>query len=99
MYAGDTQLYIEFDLRALPAETAKMKIESCVTYISVRMCQNKLKLKEDKTELLVITPSRQADKVNIESVKVGNCDINPSHAAHTLGAIFDDHMTMQPHVS
>ena len=68
MYADNTQIYIEFDLSPLSAATAKSRLEACVVDISKWMSENKLQLNEDKTELVVITPSRQAGKVDIESV-------------------------------
>jgi exonuclease III len=99
MYADDTQVYIEFDLTPASAEEAQSKLECCVADISKWMKDNKLQLNEEKTELVVITPSRQSKKVHFESVKVGNCDICPANSARNLGATFDSHMTLQPHVS
>jgi hypothetical protein len=99
MYADDTQIYIEFDLNPFSASQAKCKLEACVDDIRAWMRQNKLQLNEDKTELVVITPSRQSGKVQIESVKVGTSDVLPSESARNLGATFDKNMTLQPHVS
>ena len=99
MYADDTQLYVEFDLTPDSAEEAKIKMESCVADISKWMCENKLQLNEDKTELLVITPSRQSNKASIQSLKIGSCDITPAVTARNLGATFDTHMTLKPHIT
>ena len=99
MYADDTQIYIEFDLTTHSADEAKKKMEACVADISKWMRENKLQLNEDKTELIVITPSRQSKKVSVDSVTVGNCEIKPADSAHNLGATFDHHMTLKPHVS
>ena len=99
MYADDTQIYIEFDLTSFSAAEAKSKLEACVSDIHAWMRQNKLQLNDDKTELVVITPSRQSGKVQIESVKVGNSDVLPCESARNLGATFDKNMTLQPHVS
>ena len=63
------------------------------------MKENKLQLNEDKTEFIVITPSRQSTKVSVQSVKIGGCDIAPSITARNLGATFDDHMTLKPHIA
>ena len=57
MYADDSQMYIEFDLIPQAALVAKERIEGCVADIRSWMCDSKLILKEDKTELIVITPS------------------------------------------
>ena len=99
MYADDTQIYIEFDLKPHSASEAKMKMEACIADIRAWMRENKLQLNESKTELVTITPSRQKDKVNIESVHIGDCDITPTSTARNLGATFDQNMTLHPHVS
>jgi exonuclease III len=99
MYADDTQIYIEFDLSPYSAAEAKSKLEACVADIRAWMSENKLQLNDGKTELVVITPSRQSKKVNIESVHIGCSDITPSKCARNLGATFDQHMTLHPHMS
>ena len=99
MYADDTQIYTEFNMSQHAADRAMSKIEACAADISKWMRDNKLKLNEDKTEVLIITPSRQSTKVNIPTVKIGNCDIEPTPCARNLGATFDMHMTSEPHVS
>lgn len=99
MYADDTQIYIEFDLTSSSATVAKAKMEACVTDIQKWMRTNKLQLNEDKTEIVVITPSRHSSKVHIDSMKIGNCDIKPASSARNLGALFDDHMNLRPHVT
>ena len=60
---------------------------------------NKLKLNEDKTELLVITPSRQSNKIAVETIKIGDCHVTKSDSAKNLGVIFDSHMTFQPQIN
>ncbi len=99
MYADDSQIYISFDLTQHAVEEAIQKLEACVADIRTWMKDNKLQLNEEKTELLVITPSRQANKVDVKSVRVGQCDVTPSSKARNLGATFDEHMNLQPHVS
>ena len=97
MYADDTKIDIEFDVSALSATATKSRLEACVLDISSWLHENKLQLNEDKTELVMITPSQQAGKVDIESVQVGGCDIKPASFACNLGATFDQHMTLKPH--
>jgi len=99
MYADDTQIYIEFDLTPHSAAEAQSKLEACVADIRVWMRENKLQLNEEKTELVVITPSRQSRKVDVGSVHIGDSDIMPSDSARNLGATFDRHMTLHPHIS
>jgi hypothetical protein len=63
------------------------------------MRENKLQLNADKTELLVITPSRLSDKVQVDSIRVGDCDVSATDKARNLGAMFDHHLTLHQHVS
>ena len=58
-----------------------------------------MQVKEDKTELVMVTPSQQAGKGDIESVQVGGCDIKPTSSALNRRATSDQHMTLQPHIS
>ena len=99
MYADDSQIYINFDLNQVAADEAKCKLESCLADIRTWMKENKLQLNESKTELLIITLSRQSYKIDVKSVKVGNCEVEPANKARNLGATFDSHMTLKPHVS
>ena len=57
----------------------KSKIEACVADIQAWINENKLQLSEAKMEPIVITPSRQAAKVNMETVRVRNSDTVPSN--------------------
>jgi hypothetical protein len=96
-YADDTQLYVAFDLDK--QEEAVAKMEACVCDIRTWMRKNKLKLNDDKTELIIITPTRQAQKVPIDKIKIGDSDVQSSTLAKNLGATFDDTMRMHQHVT
>ena len=100
LFADDTQLYVPYDLHSPQSvQNAVTKIQDCISDIRVWMMENKLKLNEDKTELLVITPSRSQNKVFIDKISIGDSDITPSKVARNLGIIFDDTMTMKDHVT
>ena len=73
MYPDDTQIYIGFDLSAT---AAKSRLETFAFDIRMWMCENKLLLSVEKTELVMINPSRQAGKVDIKSVQVEDCHIS-----------------------
>ena len=88
MYADDTQIYIESNQEWKP-----------VLHILATGCIQKLQLNENKTDLVMITPSQQAGKIVIESVQVGNCDIKPTSCAHNFGVTLDQHMTIKHHIS
>ena len=96
-YADDTQLYLPFQWNKQDEAIARM--ESCLEDIRVWMKQNKLKLNEDKSELLILHPARQAHKVTIDSVQIGDCTVQAAQVAKNLGATFDAAMTMNDHIT
>ena len=63
------------------------------------MLTHRLKINDDKTELLGIGTNQQLAKVPNLSIKVGSADIKTSDTARNLGVIFDDKMTMEKHVN
>ena len=98
LYADDTQLYIFFDVKADPTLYVK-RVEGCIKDISTWMRANKLKLNDEKTELLVISSDRLKDIVCIPGLTVGANVVQPSSVVRNLGAMFDDNMKMSRHVN
>jgi hypothetical protein len=96
-YADDTQLYVAFDMDM--QETAIAQMEACIHDIRIWMKQNKLKLNDDKTELIIIAPARQAHKVTIHSLRIGDCEVAAAKTAKNLGATFDATMCMNDHIT
>ena len=96
-YADDTQLYVAFDFDNQQESLRRM--EACVNDIRTWMRLNKLKLNDDKTELIIIAPARHAHKVTINSIKIGDCTVKSSRTARNLGATFDDTMCLNQHIS
>ena len=72
-YADDIRLYLAFDLDRQQEAMARM--EACVEDIKIWMRHNKLQLNEDKTELLIITPSRQVHQASINAIKIKSCEV------------------------
>ena len=96
IYADDNQLYIVF--KPIHAIQAVHKMEACVEDIRKWMAINKLKFNDDKTEGLLIGSPQQLKKINIESLTVGSSQVHPTTSARNLGVIFDNHLTMKPHI-
>ena len=98
LYADDTQLYLGFR-PASPtskADTIK-KLEDCIEDIRKWMAENLLKLNDDKTEVLLITPRDQAESL---AVNVGGFDIAPGVAPpRNLGVLFDSSMCLNHHIN
>ena len=74
----------------------------CAADVRIWMSRNRLKLNEDKSELLLITTKRQVPK-NISDksigIKIGNDKITPSDTAKNLGVYIHKHMDLTAHVN
>ena len=98
-YADDSQLYTSFacnDTSDLVA--AKQRLENCVADINLWMTANKLKLNNDKSEFLFLH-SRFRHSLPPPTISVGMENIRPSQQARNPGVIFDDTMSLSPHVN
>ena len=100
VYADDTQLYISFKPRnQATAENALQRLSACISDIKVWMNMNKLKLNDDKTEVLVIGRKKQIEKVSITSLRIGSSDINITKSARNIGVIQDSNLSMDLQIS
>lgn len=91
LYADDTQLYISFkpgDEQSIISSISQ--VEQCVNEIKQWMCINKLKLNDDKTELLVITNKWLKVHHPISSIKIGASSILPSECIRNLGSFINN---------
>ena len=85
LYADDTQKYLSFTSNC-PNHTsnAKETVELCVKDIGDWMLCNKLKLSQDKTELLVVS-SRYRTRPPLNHIQIGDDVISPCEHARNLG--------------
>ena len=98
LYADDTQLYLSFTSNCpnhLPS--TKIAVELCVKDIGDWMLRNKLKLNQDKTELLVIS-SKNRPRPPHDYIRVGEEVIKFGEQARNLGAGFDQYLDFKEHV-
>jgi hypothetical protein len=70
------------------------KVQDCIDEIRKWMKKNKLKLNNDKTELLVITSPGKMKKVHLPQLEIGGCPIPTSDSCRNLGVMFDSFMNM-----
>ena len=98
LYADDTQLYLSFKPTHAEQPGSIAKIEACVSEIDSWMVCNKLKLNRGKTELLILN-ARHRPPPLIEYVDVSGEHIEPSPSARNIGVIFDEHMSLEKHVT
>ena len=63
------------------------------------MSQNKLKLNNDKTEIILFDSKKHLAELNIKSLSVAGTDVSvPSEPVQNLGAMFDSQWIMAPNV-
>ena len=98
MYADDTQLYIAFD-PSDPSPAAISQITTCVDNIKVWMNDNKLKLNDEKTELVIFATTRQLQNINFDSVNIGSTSVKKSSVARNLGIMYDENLNLKSHVN
>ena len=97
-YVDDTQLHTSFTCNdEHDLSSTAQHIEDCLADIRTWMLLNKLKLNEDKTELLVIH-SRYCPSP-VFSLNCGHYIITSSDMARNIGVIFDKNMTMIPQIN
>ena len=63
------------------------------------MAANRLKLNNDKSEVMLCGSKLQAAKVSSESVTVGDSKIKPCDSVRDLGLLLDSRLTLQNHVT
>ena len=95
LYADDSQLYKGSQLNDL--HRIKEQNEQCIEDVKIWMDSNKLKLNNDKTELIIFKNRHQIkDHIN-ESICINDIEIQPSCKIKNLGVIFDEHLEFDEH--
>ena len=95
LYADDTQLYQTITMES--KQTTLNNIETCTSDIKQWMTRNKLKLNEDKTELIIFR--KNATNRIIENISVNGTVIHCTPTVRNLGFFFDETLTMNYHIS
>ena len=95
LYADDTQLYQAITISS--KQRVLDTVESCTSKIKQWMTENKLKLNEEKTELIVFRKNN-TDNI-IDKISVNGTIINCATSVRNLGFYFDDTLTMNSHIS
>lgn len=63
------------------------------------MVRNRLKLNDDKTELIVLSTRRHKDISGSINIKIGDAIINPTETVRNLGVHIDQRLSMETHVN
>ena len=96
-----TQLYPHFDMQDPTAkQEAVHRLEEGITEISCWMAAKSLKLNEEKTEFLTVMSKQYQMKATntVLPLFIGGYSIMPSSSVRNLRAVFDQEMSMVPHI-
>ena len=94
MYADDIQIYFPLE----NGDSIKV-LERCLVAIKDWMAQNKLKLNEEKTEVLISTMKRvKSPDLDVLKFSGRNVAIPTSNCIRNLGVYFDSNFSMENHV-
>ena len=101
-YADDTQLYCRLPTRnpnEIRANVALMN--SCICAVRSWMLKNKLKINDEKTEVMLLGSKgalETAHPLNLK-IRVGTSEILPTDSVRNLGVILDPGLSMDKQVS
>ena len=99
-YADDSQLYVSFKPDLENQSAAIEAMQKCISDVRRWMLADRLKLNDDKTEIVIIGTKQQLAKVNTDaSVRVGMSTIPPSSEVRNLGSWFDAQLKMDCHIN
>ena len=100
MYADDTQLYVAFGLSSENSLTLPIEIlKNCIGEISQWMSTNRLKLDEEKTEVVIFKTPHFKGKLSPDRISLGDASVKTSQSARNIGVTFDETMSMADHIS
>nr|XP_049600686.1 radical S-adenosyl methionine domain-containing protein 1, mitochondrial isoform X1 [Syngnathus scovelli] len=94
-YTDDTQLYMPLSMTD-PWDCCNL--EACLTEIKQWMSLNFLRLSPDKTEMLLIGPTRYQHLFKETTITIDNSTITQSDTVANLGVIFDQTLSFQKHI-
>ena len=99
-YADDHQIYFSFKPSdQTTQEEALQAIQNCVSDVRKWLLANKLKINDGKTEFLIIGSKKQLNKVTIDSIRIGESEIQPATSVKNLGAVIDSNLSMEKHIT
>ena len=79
-------------------ESSKSKMEACVRDIDVWMLCNRLKLNQDKTEVLIFS-SPYRPRPSLDNLTIVDEIVACSPMARNIGVVFDNSLSMVSHVN
>jgi len=95
-FADDIQISLAVDPANMPV--AIDRLVDCINNVDQWLGQNRLKLNQAKTQFMLVGTWQQLRLVNPNSVLVGGVEIEFSRCVSNLGFVFDEHLSMGPHM-
>ena len=95
VYADDIQLYVTMTEEQRP--DVIQRLESCLVHVKSWSTANKLKLNDDKTEVIHINSRFKHSPIH--SIRISNSCSRPVTSARDLGTIATSNLRMQNHVN
>ena len=100
VYADDTQLYLAFKPDyASSTNEAISAMEVCVREIRVWVLCDKLKINDDKTEVIIIGTRQQLARVQVDRLTVGDARVPFGSAVKNLGTRIDTLFSLQVQIN
>jgi len=100
LYADDTQLYLSFNFTEAESQQECLnKMQKCVSEVKAWMTENKLKLNDDKTEVMFIASDYYRKLITLENFSIDSTVIVPTSSVRNIGVIFDHALTMKNQVT
>ena len=96
-YADDTQVYIS--VSAADESVAMQRLAACVERIDQWMGSNRLKLNQDKTQMIWVGTRQQLSKVSATELVLSSAVVRFSTAVSDLGVLIDSQLTLSDHVA
>ncbi len=96
-YADDTQIYINSSPKEL--NSSINKLQNCYISLANWLSTNFLKLNDQKTEIVLIGPENLRNKIQINSINLGNTNIKLSTGARNSGVYCEESLSFKDHIS
>ena len=96
-FADDSQLHNSTVPSDFPTLTCSLK--DCIEHVAEWMGDNKLKMNDEKTELIAIGTRSKINQVTATNMSVSGCIISFSQSVRNLGFYLDQTLSMDAHIS
>jgi hypothetical protein len=98
IFADDKQLYVIFKPTPEASAITREQLENCISEVRIWFALNFLKCNDDKTIFMVIS-SRFKPSPPLNSIAIGEDEVNKSTSARNIGVLFDEGMSLESHVN